>query len=97
MLKVHIIKVIFLIIKLKDMEFCIINLVCQLLKDIGKMIKNVVMVLLLMKMEIDMRRLIYNEAGDEKKFLVPNGPVHLKEKFYLCHTCSHGLMRMAIL
>jgi hypothetical protein len=38
MLKEHIIKGIFQIIKSKDMEFCIINLVCRLIKDIGKMI-----------------------------------------------------------
>lgn len=45
------------------------------------------------KVELDIHRLIYNEKEDEKNFLVPNGPIHLTEKFYLCSICSHGLMR----
>lgn len=46
-----------------------------------------------MKVELDMRRLIYDENEDEESFLIPNGPIHLEEKFYLCDICSHGLMR----
>ena len=42
------------------------------------------------KVEIDMRRLIYNETDDEENFLIPNGPIHLEEKFYLCGVCSHA-------
>jgi len=45
-----------------------------------------------MKIEIDMRRLIYNETEGEDDFLVPDGPVHSTAKFYLCEVCSHGLM-----
>ena len=49
-----------------------------------------------MKVEIDMKRLTYNETEDEKNFLVPNGPVHSTAKFYLCDICSHGLMRQSL-
>jgi len=46
-----------------------------------------------MKVELDMRRLVYDENEDEENFLIPNGPIHLEEKFYLCQVCSHSLMR----
>ena len=49
-----------------------------------------------MKVTIDMRRLIYNKTDNEKDFLVPDGPVHLKAKFYLCEICSKDLMGSAI-
>ena len=49
-----------------------------------------------MKVKIDMRRLIYNETDNEEDFLVPDGPVHLETKFYLCDVCSQGLMRSAV-
>lgn len=45
-----------------------------------------------MKMDIDMHRLIYNEFEGEENFLVPDGPVRSKMKFYLCEKCSDGLM-----
>lgn len=44
------------------------------------------------KVDIDMRRLIYNEFEGEENFLVPDGPVHSKMKFYLCDKCSKDLM-----
>lgn len=43
-----------------------------------------------MKIEIDMRRLIYNETEGENDFLVPE-----TAKFYLCDVCSQGLMMSA--
>lgn len=45
-----------------------------------------------MKVEIDMRRLIYNEFEGEENFLIPNGPVHATTKLYLCDTCSQDIM-----
>ena len=44
------------------------------------------------KVEIDIHRLIYDETKREGDLLVPNGPIHLTEKFYLCDVCSHDLM-----
>lgn len=48
-----------------------------------------------MKIEIDMRRLIYDKTGNEKDFIIPNGPVHSVVKFSVCDTCSNGIMTLA--
>ena len=48
------------------------------------------------KVKIDMRSLIYDDTRHEEDFLVPNGPIHLTEKFYLCDICSHGLMTHSV-
>ena len=48
------------------------------------------------KVEINMHSLIYDDTRREKDFLVPNGPIHLTEKFYLCNICSHGLMAHSV-
>lgn len=48
------------------------------------------------KVEMDMHRLIYNEFEGEENFLrVPDGAVHSKVKFYLCDSCSNGLLTAA--
>ena len=49
-----------------------------------------------MKINIDMYRLIYNHYEKEENFLVPNGPVKMTAKFYLCDKCSQGLMTSAL-
>jgi hypothetical protein len=48
-----------------------------------------------MKVNIDMHRLIYNENEKEKNFLIPDGPVRMTTKLYLCDNCSRGLMSSA--
>jgi len=42
--------------------------------------------------EIDVKRLVYNETEGEKNFLVPDGPVHSVVKFHLCDDCSNSIM-----
>ena len=49
-----------------------------------------------MKVDIDMHRLIYNHYEKEKNFLVPDGPARMTAKFYLCDSCSRGLMTSAL-
>ena len=48
-----------------------------------------------MKLSIDMLRLIYDEVEQEEKFLVPDGPVRLKVKIYLCDNCSRNFMKLS--
>ena len=47
---------------------------------------------ILVKDGVDIRRLIYNEDGSEKNFLIPDGQVHSVIKFYLCNDCSNNIM-----
>lgn len=49
-----------------------------------------------MRVNIDMYRLIYNQYEKEENFLVPDGPVKMTTKFYLCDNCSQGLMTSAL-
>lgn len=48
-----------------------------------------------MKIDIDMHRLIYNEFESEENFLVPDGPVRSKMKFFSCDKCFDGIMESA--
>lgn len=45
-----------------------------------------------MNVEIDMRRLIYSESREEENFLMPDGPVHSKARFYICNICHRDIM-----
>ncbi len=49
-----------------------------------------------MRINIGMYRLIYNHYDKEENFLVPDGPVKMTVKFYLCDNCSQGLMTSAL-
>lgn len=49
-----------------------------------------------MIIDIDMHRLICDYQKKEENFLVPNGHARMTAKFYLCDSCSQGLMTSAL-